>query len=268
MNKVCLVAVCYNSHDDAVRLLSSIEVAFNACSNVELDVLLCDNSTVAPPVDFISQGYSYSFRYLKSDNVGYFPAFAKGLDSLGKDFDYVIVSNVDLMLAEGFFTTLRALCPPSDIGVIAPSIWSSHRKADLNPKILQRVSREALSRTKAIFRSPLRFYLYTLLSEIKARYACKVQSSSDYIYAPHGSLIIFTRAYFVAGARVDYPRFLFGEEVFVGEECLRAGVKVLYAPSIKVCDRDHGSTSLEKRAFIAAEHVKSLDYLINAYFKS
>ena len=89
--KICIVPVCYNSYEDAIKLLDSIEIAFKKTVNVYLDVVLSDNSSSSC---HFSDDYSYSFYYIKNDNIGYFPAFNKGLSVLKDDvseYDFVIV---------------------------------------------------------------------------------------------------------------------------------------------------------------------------------
>lgn len=269
MTSVCIVCINYNSYQYLASYALSVKQADFQEEDVQLTFCVVDNSTVSVDEEVLHriEGYFDNYVYLRSENVGYFPAFSNAVNNLGIGFDYVIVSNVDLRMSGNFFSSLSGLQESQSIGVIAPAIWSEHRKADLNPKIVRRVTRDSLARTMWIFQSSLRFYIYTVLSDLKARFLRKKYEGDGHIYAPHGSLVIFTKNYFAVGGRVDYPRFLFGEEVFVGEECRRIGKKVLYAPAIKVYDHDHGSTSLEKRAFIAGEHVKSLKYLIDTYFK-
>ena len=38
--KICMIPVCYNAHDDALKLLNSIELAFKIAPNIKLDVIL------------------------------------------------------------------------------------------------------------------------------------------------------------------------------------------------------------------------------------
>ena len=86
------------------------------------------------------------------------------------------------------------------------------------------------------------------------------------MYAPHGAFIIFTNNYLRSIAKINYPRFLFGEEVFVAEESRLNSLKITYEPNLIIYDNEHGSTSLEKNKFISMEHVKSYDYLLKTYY--
>jgi GT2 family glycosyltransferase len=267
--RICLVAVNYNSYDLLYEYANSVAASLGN-SAVELDFAVVDNSTVEKPCNVlkkISSLFNENYHYFESENIGYFPAFSYALKKFDiSKYDFVIVSNVDLRLSVNFFSELTSLSLDDSIGVVAPAIFSEYRQADLNPKILNRVRKRDLKRNMHIFSLPVLFYLYNRLSVIKAKRKRNNFFSGEYLYAPHGSMIIFTKSYFDYGGRVDYPRFLFGEEVFVGEECLRLDKKVVYKPELTVFDRDHASTSLESTRFISKEHVKSLKYLINEYF--
>lgn len=282
MKKICLVAVCYNSHDDAIRLLSSIEVAFNACSNVELDVLLCDNSTVTPTVDAFSQSHSYSFKYLKSKNVGYFPAFNMALATLScsvEAYDFVIVCNVDLVIAEDFFSVLRVNEFSPEVGVVAPGIFSDKDGRDLNPKMRRRPSVFKINFMRVVCSNVVLFRWYHKLVRMREQARSRSQERSrasatvcepqenETMYGAHGSFMIFTKCYFAKGAHVAYPRFLFGEEGFVAEQVRIHGLKIKHFQALKVFDKEHASTSQVKLDFICSEHKKSYDFFYNNFLR-
>ncbi len=56
------------------------------------------------------------------------------------EFDFVILSNVDLTLEKNFFNNLLKLSVEKSIGWIAPRILSEKENRDRNPKILTRPS--------------------------------------------------------------------------------------------------------------------------------
>ncbi|WP_276489094.1 glycosyltransferase family 2 protein [Ectopseudomonas mendocina] len=280
--KVCLVPICYNSHSDALSLLDSIESAYGACSGLELEVVLCDNSTVPSLFDISLQAYSYSFKYFKSDNIGYFPAFNNSLSKLSSKiecYDYVVVCNVDLEIAEDFFSVLQSTMLSSDIGLVAPGIFSGNDGRDLNPKIMRRPSLLKTNFMRIICSSPYVFFWYRKLARLReirrSRLQARVRSSvvsdatvnDECMYGAHGSFMVFTKSYFVKGGSVNYPRFLFGEECFVAEQLLEHGLKIKHLRSLRVFDKEHASTSREGLAFICSEHKKSYDFFYDQYLK-
>ncbi|MFK9004382.1 glycosyltransferase family 2 protein [Pseudomonas pergaminensis] len=269
--KVAIICVCYNAYDHLLAYARSLETAISNAEGVEFSLVVVDNSTQLTGADTLSliSGMKFDYHYIKSGNVGYFPAFKKGVDFLPSlsDFDCVAVSNVDLSVSDDFFESLTVCLGelPDNVGIVAPAIISQERVADLNPKTLYRPTRLSLQKNIFIFKRLWLFRLYRKLSDLKARRPLIKYPEGMEFYSPHGSFIIFTRHYFLSGASYDYPQFLFGEEDFVAEECRRSGLKVSYQPSIKISDFDHGSTSREKLSFIANEHVKSIKYIVDTY---
>lgn len=263
--------VCYNSYEDSRDFLCSIEKSLRFFPDLKLTVIFSDNSTInvkKAPSDFTSD--FFHFVYSKNDNVGYFPSFYKSLEMIDcNKFDYIMVSNVDLDMDFSFFSKLSEISFDDDVGILAPSIVSSLSNSDSNPKMLHRPSKKKLLFNRNLFSNTFYFTAYDFLSHMKRRFFFinpkRVNNDSE-IYAPHGAFIIFTRNYINSNARLDYPRFLFGEEVFIGEECRLANLKIVYKKELKLFDKQHGAISFESRKFISAEHVKSYDYLITNYF--
>ena len=61
-------------------------------------------------------------------------------------YDYVAISNVDLLLKDDFLTQLSNLYVDKDIAWLAPKIWSNKEYRDRNPKIINRYSKNAKDR--------------------------------------------------------------------------------------------------------------------------
>lgn len=267
---ICIICVNYNSYNSLEKYLASLTKSLSYSDAVNLKVVIANNSTQDIPASFFEYINSLNLDYIfiNNDNIGYFPAFSKTMDTLGNmiSYDYIIISNVDLTVDESFFNTLKSKKFTTDIGVVAPAIISTQNNNDLNPKIINRPSRLQLYKNLLLFKFTYVFIFYSFLSTLKAKSPTKKNISQYDIYAPHGSFIIFTKSYFAKGANINYPRFLFGEEIFVGEQCIKTGQRVRYDPDILIHDNEHGSTSKEKSKFISQEHVKSLAYLLEHYF--
>lgn len=283
MKKICIVPVCYNAHEDATRLLESIELAYRACSGFKLHLVLCDNSTIKPASHFFSSAYSFSYKYLKNENIGYFPAFNRALSSLPEEictYDYVIVCNVDLVVSSNFFSVLTSYDLDSAIGVIAPGIYSIKKGIDLNPKMIHRPSAFKINFMRFICSKTVLFRLYHSLVRLReigrARFQTKRQTVNkvmidekvDNMYGAHGSFLIFTKNYFKSNAHVAYPRFLFGEEGFVAEQLRMNNLKIKHCQGLVVFDREHSSTSKLNFSFICSEHKKSYDFFYQNFIKT
>jgi GT2 family glycosyltransferase len=277
--KVCLVCVCYNAYEDAIKLLNSIEEAYDSEDNLELTVVLSDNSTSQDNFRLIeNMNLSFKYIYMKNDNVGYFPAFNLGVQKVNKDigyFNYTIVSNVDLVVDSNFFQSLKSIVLQDDIGLIAPQIISEHSGKDSNPKIKNRPTKRQIQIMRLICSSSLLFSIYQKVSFLKLNFRKSSSDESNFntsvndtrMYGAHGAFMIFTSHYFKSGARIDYPRFLFGEEGFVAEELRSKNLKINHEKSLIIYDREHGSTSIQPSKFICNEHKKSYDYFYMNYLK-
>ncbi len=278
MKRICMVSISYNSYGYAKKLVESVQASLQGQDQVHVDFVLSDNSTNTAVADYFDQAPStefFQFHYLKNNNVGYFPGFYRGLTEVPAvaaqlaDYDYVIVSNVDLEVDPTFFNQLAEAKFAPDVGVIAPCILSRYSGGDINPQKLARPARLKLWLLSILFRSPTLFHWYAKAYDIKAKRNCqkpRALPADGYVYSPHGSFILFTKAYLAAGASLNYPRFLFGEELFVAEEAASHGLKIQHYPQVIVHDNEHASTSAQSRRFICAEQVKSFQYLLGKYF--
>jgi hypothetical protein len=86
------------------------------------------------------------------------------------------------------------------------------------------------------------------------------------IYAGHGSFIILTRTFFGHGGTIDYPMFLYGEEIYLAEECRQRQLSVVYAPQISVRDIGRVSTGKFSSRQYCQYNYKAICYLISRYY--
>jgi len=270
MKKILQIIVNYHSEEDTLQYINSICESKSIIDSVTLDIILVDNSITKSKLlrDEVLL-MDRNIKIIDNENVGYFGAFKVALESVGYKnvllYDHVIISNVDVKLNLDFFSELQKINKNSNIGVLAPSIVSEFRGNDLNPKIMKKPKKNRIYLNYMLFKYPLLFKLYAELSNKKIKkntLAYKAQK----IYAPHGSFIIFNKIFFELGGVIDYPIFLFGEEIYVAEVMKKIGLEVHYTPSLKILDSDHGSTSKESRKFIANEHRKALVFILKNYY--
>lgn len=264
---IVIYCVNYNSYDSLENYLESINKAYEkVADNVYLQVVVADNS-----IEKEHPKYAYSFKTLLLDtgsNLGYFGGIEYGIRNSGvslKDCDYIIISNVDLIIAEGFFENLISRNGSDSLGCIAPCIFSEADKRDRNPKILERPSRKKLVLQRTLYQFPVLDYIYTHFFYANRRK--KVQDyPAGYIYAAHGSFIVFTRKFSSFLETMDYPCFLFGEEIYLAEHLRKRGLKTYYDPNLKVYDSDHVSTGKMKSKAYYQYNYKSIDMLLKEYF--
>lgn len=264
MKRIAIYCVTYNSNESLVRYLKSIDKSLlKAGENVAVDVFVADNSENPQTVDVGSMSFSLCLDAMNG-NLGYFGAIRRLMLSHPIDaYDYVVISNVDLTLEKDTLKMLAEYECSDTTGWIAPCIYSSMENRDRNPKIMRRYSLKKLKLLRMFFKYPVLHYLYTKTFYKKKKYVKKPQGK---VYAGHGSFIILTAKYFRLAGVIDYPQFLFDEEIYLAEQCLDFKLDVMYVPEIKVMDSEHESTGKMKPKMYYKYNYDSTNYIINTYY--
>ena len=246
MKKIAVFCVSYCSDHERDLYLSTIRNAAQKASNiVDVDVFVSNNT--------------------KEDNPGYFGAIKRLMQQVDvNNYDYSIISNVDLMLEEDFFQKLADYICSEDTGWIAPQIWSNLEERDRNPKVLNRYSLKKLQILRTFYQFPILDTLYTSTFYKKKKYE---SHQAGQIYAGHGSFIILTCRFFELCGKIDYPVFLFCEEIYLAEMCRKAGLKVLYEPSLIVKDTEHASTGRMNHGFYCRCNYEAMQYIIKTFYQ-
>lgn len=278
---ILAIGVNYGSDESAIRYAGSL---LNL-NHQGLSIRLVDN-TERGPADF--ESFTEKIRGVNRDaiclqtvgNPGYFGGARMALDSFlqehGRMPDWVIVSNVDIEFPDdALVEELGRRWGMDDLGVIAPAILSAETKIDINPMFVNRPSKRRMNFYKAVFGNYYSGNFYEALSVLKSsiKTAGIIKGSGReeapperFIYAPHGSCIIFSHRYFSRGGTLAYPQILFNEEIFVAETALRLGLKVLYNPRIRVIHAEHVSTGRFRSRKVASLFAESSKYVTETYF--
>ena len=245
MKNIALFCVSYQSDKELDAFLASINMAaMKATDKVNVEIYVTKNT--------------------KDNNPGYFGAIKRLMADVDiKDYDYTIISNVDLTVEEDFFLKLADNTCDENIGWIAPQIWSDLEKRDRNPGIVERYSLRKLNILKLFYQFPILDTLYTHTIYRRKKYE---SHPAGRIYAGHGSFIILTREYFKRCGKIDYPVFLFCEEIYLAEMCQKAGLNVEYEPSIKVIDTEHASTGKMKHSLYCRCNYEAMQYIIKNFY--
>jgi GT2 family glycosyltransferase len=117
-----------------------------------------------------------------------------------------------------------------------------------------------------LFRFPLLYHLYTQ-TVYRKKVITATQKPQQDIYAGHGSFMIFTSAFFQKCPKMDYPVFLFCEEIFLAEKVRSIGGKTTYCPSIKIHDKEHASTGKMKLSKYCKYNFEALTYIIRHFYE-
>lgn len=278
--KILFIGVNYQSDFSALKFIKSLNHLDQ--KNTEMEIIIVDNTERPESNDFFNQIKSVNQKVicLKSpENLGYLGGARFALELyLKSNFlpEWVIVSNVDLEFRDPLFLKYLIECSKiKNVGVVAPSIFLESYHLNLNPFMIKKPSTKKLKFYKIIFNN----YCLTIIYELFFRFKkiilkflpvfLKKDKSMEIkqIYAPHGSCFIFSKEFFLKGGNLNYPQFLFGEEIFVAETIIKLGLKVIYNPNLKLWHHKKFSISecFNRKLFFYQR--ESINYIFNKFFK-
>ena len=271
-----LICVKYGGDEETERYLESVQAQEGLHA---LHVLVVDNSADSNWIPSVSQLSCQAVR--PPANLGYLGGARYGLSAYLEQNvmpDWVIISNVDLTISDRrFLEHLSKLASVPDVGAVAPSIYSDLTGIDQNPYMKTRPSELRMHAYKWLYRSWLVLNLHeftaalfhrvrTALSIARKPPTDRVSHCRQTIYAPHGSLMILSKQYFERGGDLNFPEFLFGEEIYIAEKMMALGLKVIYEPLLRVIHEEHRTTKLMKSRNIAAYAAASAAYCADTFF--
>ena len=249
INSILIACVNYNTYDKLNVYIDSIGAAKKQYfKDLKITMLIADNSD-CPDEGLIDKKDNIEIIFINNHgNKGYLGGVKEAIEVSGISFDcfdYFIISNVDVTISKLFFPKLLETNIDTSIGCIAPAIISEKENRDRNPKICVRPTKKKMKLIALMYKYPIFHYLYTKTIYLRKKRIHRCFYSSI-IYAGHGSFMIFTRN-FLNDIILDFPCFLFGEEIFFAEILKKNKLKTIYEPRIIVYDFDHVSTSKMKK---------------------
>jgi GT2 family glycosyltransferase len=186
-------------------------------------------------------------------NLGYFGGAHWWLGQRTVTAEWVAVCNADVALAdEDFVATLEALREPA--AVVAPDVTALPGGYSQNPYLEERPSARRMLIRRLVLSTRPTWWAAWQISDARRRWGGSIARPgfARDIYAPHGSFILFRRAFFEQGGTLAHPPFLYGEEITVAECASRLGQSVRFEPALKVIHTEHQATgNVSKRAFFA-----------------
>jgi len=266
MMKILIVAVNYNSYQELGDYLLSMNKAAHGRNELYIDVFIADNSNGKEDIKDI-QLDAINCKQFNYENLGYLGAASKVINGTPNisEYDYVAISNVDLAVSESFFDVLKKYNIADDVAWVAPQIYSFEENRDRNPKVLNRYTKKKLGLLYYMYKYPVLFYLYTATAYKRKKLAPNYDEMD--IYAGHGSFMLLTRNFFKVVKRIDYPVFLFGEELFLAELVKNNGLRVRYVPTLRIEDNEHVSTSRMKKKFYFKCNKESIKYILDTFYE-
>lgn len=257
---IALVILNYKTPEDTIALVKNIE---EQLWSKKIKIYIVDNGSCDDSVEkFNNLNCSINVELIESKtNLG----FAKG-NNLGikkallDGFQFIIASNSDILIEKqsNFIEKIYEIyLKDQDIAVIAPSI-KNFDGIYQNPFKKERFSFKEIAKIKFFYLSGIyklyyfiRVYiLFELITYIVQKkrhkkiknYHSNKAPSSGYIYAPHGSFLIFTPTFFKHFDGFDNKTFLYCEEFILAEKLRQNSLKCWYENTLKVLHKECQST--------------------------
>jgi GT2 family glycosyltransferase len=261
MSTVHYILVNYFS-DDA--LMAFADQCVPATSNYVLTIVDNGNNSPETLERFCDRK---GFRYLNTgNNLGYFGAAQYAVTSIQGDFDFTIISNFDLSFdSSQLLHWINTLDPNGKTGCTGPDIQDALSKKPMNPMYIRRISRRKIELLILITSNYLFYKVYQFLFGLKRKGRENVPNGQE-VYALHGSFLIIHRAYFIAGGNLAHPGFLYGEEIYMAEECRRLGLSMRFDPVFKMVHHEHITTGKSKNRKHMSFENQSLRAIYQRYF--
>jgi GT2 family glycosyltransferase len=239
------------------------------------DIVVVDNSTDNDQIRLLNNELSnkQNIYIVKSIcNLGYFSGMDLGLNYYiklkGRLPKWIVISNTDILFDSiDFLDLLFSMQKKSVDAVIAPRIISSKTGTEQNPYMTKRPSWRKMFFLSIIYRNIFLYKAYYYMSNLKKRLTKRFQynkiSYSNQIYAPHGSFIILDRIFFEKKGCLRYDGYLYGEEIYLGEQVLNLGLTICYNKQLVIHHTENATTSSLSTASNMQYRYNAIKYLIN-----
>lgn len=268
MKRLAIFCVNYNSYSELNNYITSLDEAAAQCTEVSTDVFVVDNTEK----DYKNVKYDVAnirvTVFGNHKNVGYFGGIRKGMEQVNmEDYDFHIISNVDVLVEKDFFQQFAVAEYDENIGIVAPQIYSKKENKHRNPGRIDRYSRRSIKIMQFLYCHPMLYafyynYVYKFRKPSKQQLVPRRE-----IYLAHGSFIILTKSFYNRCGMINYPVFLYGEEIYLAELSRNNGLMTIYDPSLKVIDIDHVSTGKIKYKRWCKFNHDALTYILDNVLK-
>jgi GT2 family glycosyltransferase len=270
MKKILIVCVNYNTYDHLINYLDSIEIAKINCSDCILNVYIADNSSKKQEI-IIEKYQHINIKVFLFNNLGYLGGASAIINEEIKDisvYDYVIISNVDVALANNVLSELIKSSFGELVAWISPQRFSTKKNIVLHVEKKERPSKLKIYLTCLIYKYPFLRNVQNMLAWQKYVKMSSQPLLEEQIYVGCGSFIILTKTFFKHYKRIEYPVFLYGEELYLAELIYQKKLKVMYSPNILVFNEGEVSTSVNSIKQTCKYQYQAIKYIKDNFYSS
>ena len=270
------VCVNYNNSKETINYI----IHLNQCLNEkQFNIVVCDNSESKCEFDNLSKfikNYHIKNIYLTKSkkNLGYFTGMQFAINFYVNNFSdipsIIYICNTDIIIkTKNIIEISKNIFKKDNILSIAPNIVLAKQLKPQNPFKIKKPTYKKLKFLEKVYSNQVLNNTYSLAYKLKRKLIKNsiTDSSTCTIYAPHGSFIIIKKEFFKLGGTLNYPGFLFGEELFLAEQILKLNKKVIYLKDINIIHNENCVTKLiesSKKRLLKLNSTKYLEkYLYN-----
>lgn len=271
MKRILIACVNYNTYGHLFRFLDSIADSLKEVpkGELELSVGIADNSSQKQQIE-LSKYQGFNVNVYALDNLGYFggASFIINQTYNISNFDFVIISNVDILFTQTTLSELIHAKIPENVAWLSPQRYSTKYEIILKVEKKNRPSK---------LKMWLYLYMYKIkfLKKIQHKYTLKkykkrsktLPEKEEEIYVGCGSCFILTKHFFSVYPQIHYPIFLYGEELFIAELVRKANLKVLYYPKIKIYNIGRVSTKNIDMQKFCQYNIEAIKFIYNNFYK-
>ena len=251
MKDILIITVNYRNTSVTEDFIHSLE-KLHEFQRVQL-VIVDSASTNATKeeLDALLHNSSLHTQIICSDkNTYYWGGVALAIKYLKLEFSvepkWLIACNNDILFTQQDFLKQLIALDPDKYPVIGPTIYSSVTRKNLNPAMAKPFNIFGKFYYSILFINPKTARLIQIIRKMtqKLFYSVFKRSTptSGKIYAPHGSLMIFSKHFFTRGGWIDDNFKLYGEEISTAEIALNNNLEIHYLPQLEVSHVEHSST--------------------------
>ena len=248
MTNFYFIAVNYNGSNYTKEYLESVN-SIKKVNGDSIQIIIIDNnSNDDDKMNLLTFEKHYNNLHIiwSSENLGYFKGLNKGIESVKKDRNTIIIAgNNDLTFDDDFLLNFKEIEYEKDVLVIAPNIITKEGRQQ-NPHVIKEVSK--IEKFKAtIYNSNyyvgqvFRFINQSIKKMRNKPIPLKNNFRQIKIKRGIGACYVLTPNFFEYFKKLDDRLFMWGEEVFLSNQVESVGGFTLYDPTIKITHHESAS---------------------------